>query len=146
MHQRKLKCNCTVCSYVAVLLHASTSCAFLDYLTFNVDVSSHCWQWHGFSPVCFKMCSFRLAPWLQCVHLCGFTPVWTKQWLLKLIFKLKCFLHWVHLYFLVSAWNKNRHKNIVNMHRLHDVWQFSETSLKHRIVKNWKTSFKTSHR
>ena len=33
------------------------------------------------------------------------------------------------------------------MHRLHDVWQFSETSLKiekhrskHRIVKNWKTS------
>ena len=26
--------------------------------------------------------------------------------------------------------------NIVNMHRLHDVWQFSETSLKHRIVKN----------
>ena len=38
----------------------------------------------------------------------------------------------VHLYFLVSAWNKNCHKNIVNMHRLHDVWQFSETSLKHR--------------
>jgi hypothetical protein len=31
---------------------------------------------------------------------------------------------------------KNCHKNIVNMHRLHDVWQFSETSLKHRIVKN----------
>ena len=28
--------------YVAVLLHASTSCAFLDYLTFNVDVCSHC--------------------------------------------------------------------------------------------------------
>ena len=27
-------------------------------------------------------------------------------------------------------------KNIVNMHRLHDVLQFSETSLKHRIVKN----------
>ena len=31
MHQRKWKCNCTVCSYVAVILHASTSCAFLDY-------------------------------------------------------------------------------------------------------------------
>ena len=42
MHQRKLKCNCTVCGYVAVLLHASTSCAFLDYWTFNVDVCSHC--------------------------------------------------------------------------------------------------------
>ena len=28
-------------------------------------------------------------------------------------------------------------------HRLHDVLQFFETSLKHRIVKNWKTSFKT---
>ena len=42
MHQRKWKCNCTVCSYMAVLLHASTSCAFLDYLTFNVDVCSHC--------------------------------------------------------------------------------------------------------
>ena len=27
-------------------------------------------------------------------------------------------------------------KNIVNMHRLHDVLQFFETSLKHRIVKN----------
>ena len=40
MHQRKWKCNCTVCSYVAVLLHASISCAFLDYLTFNVDVCS----------------------------------------------------------------------------------------------------------
>ena len=72
--------------------------------------------------------------------------MWTKEWLFKLVFGLKCYLHWVHLYFLVSAWNKNRHKNIVNMHRLHDVWQFSETSLKHRIVKNWKTSFKTSHR
>ena len=32
------------------------------------------------------------------------------------------------------------------MHRLHDVLQFFETSLKHRIVKKWKTSFKTSHR
>merc|ERR1712055_1009407 len=42
MHQRKWKCNCTVCSYVAVLLHASTSCALLGYLTFNVDVCSHC--------------------------------------------------------------------------------------------------------
>ena len=26
------------------------------------------------------------------------------------------------------------------MHRLHDVLQFFETSLKNRIVKNWKTS------
>ena len=42
MHQRKGKCNCTVCSYVAVLLFASSSCAFLDYLAFNVDVCSHC--------------------------------------------------------------------------------------------------------
>ena len=32
------------------------------------------------------------------------------------------------------------------MHRLHDVLQFFETSLKNCIVKNWNTSFKTSHR
>ena len=34
----------------------------------------------------------------------------------------------------------------LRMHRLHDVLQFFETSLKNRIVKNWNTSFKTSHR
>ena len=31
-------------------------------------------------------------------------------------------------------------------HRLHDVLQFFETSLKNRIVKNWKTSNKKLHR
>ena len=34
----------------------------------------------------------------------------------------------------------------LRMHRLHNVLQFFETSLKNRIVKNWNTSFKTSHR
>ena len=47
MHQRKWKWNCTVCSYVAVLLHASTSCAFLDYarealVTFVCPLTSMC--------------------------------------------------------------------------------------------------------
>ena len=32
MHSRKWKCNRTVCSCVAFLLHAFSSCAFLDYL------------------------------------------------------------------------------------------------------------------
>ena len=34
----------------------------------------------------------------------------------------------------------------LRMHHLHDVLQFFETSLKNCIVKNWNTSFKTSHR
>ena len=34
---------------------------------------------------------------------------------------------------------------LCEMHRLHDVLQFCETSLKNRIVKNLNTSFKTSH-
>ena len=34
----------------------------------------------------------------------------------------------------------------LSMHRLHDILQFFETSLKNRIVKNWNTLFKTSHR
>ena len=47
MHQKKWKWNCTVCSYVAVLLHASTSCAFLDYprealVTFVCLLTSMC--------------------------------------------------------------------------------------------------------
>ena len=70
MHRRKWwKRNCTVGSCVAFLWHAS-SYAFLDYLigicwlNIIVEVCSHCWQWRGFSQVCFKICFFRLAPWL----------------------------------------------------------------------------------
>ena len=51
-----------------------------------------------------------------------------------------CVLKTWCVYAREAAWNKNRHKNIVDMHRLHDVWQFSETSLKHRIVKKKQTS------
>ena len=43
----------------------------------------------------------------------------------KVFFNKGFFLHFIVLC-----------KNIVNMHRLHDVWQFLETLLKHRIVKN----------
>ena len=32
---------------------------------------------------------------------CGFTSVWTREWVFKHIFWLKCLFHWVHLYFLV---------------------------------------------
>ena len=42
----------TVCSYVAVLLHASSSCAFLDYLTFNVDDNGVDF------PQCVSKCAF----------------------------------------------------------------------------------------
>ena len=55
-----------------------------------------------------------LVEYLQCVHLCGFTPVWAKEWVFKLIFWLKCSIHLLYLYFLVLSWTKNRHKNIAN--------------------------------
>ena len=117
MHRRKWKWNCTVCSNVAVFLHASTSCAFLDYLTFNLDVCSHCWQYGVDFPQCVSKYAFQtstLIGWVVAMFTpLWFPPVWTKEWLFKLIFWLKCFLHWVHLYFLVPAWNKNCHKNIV---------------------------------
>ena len=32
---------------------------------------------------------------------CGFTSVWTREWVFKQIFWLKCLFHWVHLYFSV---------------------------------------------
>ena len=48
-------------------------------------------------------------------------PYWKKKYFLN----IGLFWHYIVLC-----------KIIINMHRLHDVLQFSETSLKHRIVKN----------
>ena len=87
----------------------------------------------------------------------------TSHFLLNDAMFQRCFEKNIDLDVFDDVWKKPKHRindasNDVNrpplgvgdasweMHRLHDVLQFFETSLKNRIVKNWNTSFKTSHR
>ena len=58
MHQRK--CNCNVCSCVAFLLYASSSCAFLEYLiTCFLMLRYACIADNGLEfPQCVSKCAF----------------------------------------------------------------------------------------
>ena len=60
--------------------------------------------------------------------------VYAREALVTFVCLLTSMCHLVFLQLMYILVCKSYH--IVNMHRLHDVWQFSETSLKHRIVKN----------
>ena len=65
MHQRK--CNCNVCSCVAFLLYASSSCAFLEYLItwlLMLRYARTADNWLDFPQCVSKWTFFRAAPWL----------------------------------------------------------------------------------
>ena len=58
--------------------------------------------------MCFIICLLRAEAWLleslHFLHLCGFSPEWTREWVFKLSFLLNDLSHSVHLYFFTSLW------------------------------------------
>ena len=62
-------------------------------------MGGNCWE--KSLPRCFNMCSFNSQRWVKALlhrsHTKGFSPGWTRWWVLRELLYAKHFLHWLHI-------------------------------------------------